>query len=75
MSVVMLVIVSAAAAGIAGAMRGHYFGYVGPDVYGFDLVVTWRGDRDGALHVAAVGHSVLRLRQGLQPGLQQLGFA
>jgi branched-chain amino acid transport system permease protein len=37
---VLLFIASAIAAGFAGAMRAHYFGYVGPDAYSFDLVIT-----------------------------------
>jgi branched-chain amino acid transport system permease protein len=37
---VVLFVVSAIFAGFAGAMRAHYFGYVAPDVYSFDLVIT-----------------------------------
>jgi branched-chain amino acid transport system permease protein len=36
---VWLFVASAFAAGIAGVMRAHYFGYVSPEAYSFDLVI------------------------------------
>jgi branched-chain amino acid transport system permease protein len=36
---VWLFVASAAAGGVAGVMRAHYFGFVSPEVYGFELVV------------------------------------
>lgn len=37
---VWLFVASAALGGVAGVLRAHYFGFVSPEVYGFELVVV-----------------------------------